>query len=203
MTTVLKSKNRGRFFLILLMLVFIGPIIASYGLYYFRNYVPEILSNGTLILPPLDLNKLPLYDTQNQKITLKKFGGDWVMLYVEPEKCNKLCIDTLYKMRQIRIRLGKDMDRVKRVILTYQGFRDNALNEYLKSLYKGTLHIQTPGSDLNNFLAKLPPHDRAIKTGHLYLVDPLGNVMMSYELSQKPKDIYSDMKRLLKASRIG
>lgn len=203
MTTAVKSKNRGRFFLILLILVFIGPIIASYGLYYFRSFVPETLSNGRLILPPLDLNKLPLSNANGKSFSLKEFGGDWVMLYVEPTKCNKACLDTLYKMRQIRIRLGKNMDRVKRAILTYRDFNDNALNEYLKAPYQGTLHLQTPKTDLAKFLVKLPSHEQAEKKGYLYLVDPLGNVMMSYNPSQKPKEIYSDMKRLLKASRIG
>ena len=42
-----------------------------------------------------------------------------------------------------------------------------------------------------------------MKTGYLYLVDPLGNVMMSYNPKQSPKDIYSDLTRLLKASKIG
>ncbi len=203
MTQAVKKSNRGRWFLILLALVFIGPIIASYGLYYYRSYIPETLSNGQLILPPLDFNKLPLYNMQGKPESLKIFQGDWVMVYVEPEKCDKTCLDTLYKMRQIRTRLGKNMGRVQRAILTFKGYKDNALNEYLKSPYQGTIHLQAPKVALDAFLAKLPSHHKALNSGYIYLVDPLGNMMMSYEPNQKPKGIYSDLTRLLKASRIG
>lgn len=199
----IKPKGKGRFYLILLVLVFIGPIVASYGLYYFRSFVPETLSNGHLIVPPLSLQTLPLQTPAGKSIKFTSFGGDWLMLYIEPEKCNKACLGTLYKMRQIRTRLGKHMTRVKRVILTFNGYKDAALNEYLKSPYQGTLHVQAPKQAIDKFLASLPSHDVAIKTGYLYLVDPLGNLMMSYKPTQKPKGIYSDLQRLLKASRIG
>lgn len=203
MTAKAKSNNKAWLYFTLLAVIFIGPIIVSYMLYNFRIFVPETFSHGHLILPPLTLDKLPLQNSQGAAITAQSLKGDWTMLYVEPEKCDKSCLDTLYKMRQVRIRLGKNQDRVQRVILTLQGRQDQALSEYLVSPYQGTIHIQTPATNLNNFLAKLPSHNTAMKTGYLYLVDPLGNVMMSYNPKQSPKDIYADLTRLLKASRIG
>lgn len=203
MTTTVKSTGKGRIYFILLALVFIGPIVASYLLYNFRAFVPETISNGHLILPPLSLEKLPLQNASGAPVVNSSLKKDWVLLYIEPKQCNKSCIDTLYKMRQIRIRLGKNSDRVQRVILTFTGLHDPVLKEYLASLYQGTLHWQTPEADLSKFLEKLPSHNIAIQSGYLYLVDPLGNVMMSYNPDQNPKDIYNDLTRLLKASQIG
>jgi hypothetical protein len=39
--------------------------------------------------------------------------------------------------------------------------------------------------------------------GQIYLVDPRGNLMMSYPLEGDPKDLHKDIGRLLRASRIG
>jgi hypothetical protein len=38
---------------------------------------------------------------------------------------------------------------------------------------------------------------------YLYLVDPIGNLMMRFERDGEPRRIHKDMTRLLKASRIG
>jgi len=40
-------------------------------------------------------------------------------------------------------------------------------------------------------------------SGRIYLIDPLGNLMMSYSPRSEPKGILSDMKKLLKLSHIG
>jgi len=37
----------------------------------------------------------------------------------------------------------------------------------------------------------------------VYLIDPLGNLMMSYAPDAKPKGMLEDMKRLLRLSQIG
>ncbi len=198
-----RSNRKAIFFLLFLVAIFVGPMIASYLIYNFHAFVPETMSNGHLILPPLSLQKLPLQNSKGELITTNTYQGDWIMLYVEPKQCEQTCLDTLYKMRQVRTRLGKDMDRVQRVILTLTGNQDKPLQEYLSSLYQGTIHLQTTAADLNKFINKLPSPNTAMSTGNLYLVDPLGNVMMSYNPSQNPKDIYSDLTRLLKASRIG
>ena len=42
-----------------------------------------------------------------------------------------------------------------------------------------------------------------IKSGYIYISDPLGNLMMSYPADINPKGILKDLKKLLRASRIG
>lgn len=203
MEITVKSNRKAWLYFTLLAVIFIGPIVVSYLVYNFRIFVPEPFSHGKLILPPLTLEKMSLQNSQGAAITAKLLKGEWTMLYIQPGKCNKACLDTLFKMRQVQIRLGKNQNHVQRVILTSQGIQDPALNEYLMTPYQGTIHIQTPAADLQSFLAKLPSHTVAMKTGYLYLVDPLGNVMMSYDPKQSPKDVYMDLTRLFIASGIG
>jgi hypothetical protein len=52
---------------------------------------------------------------------------------------------------------------------------------------------------LQPLLALLP----AVNADRIYLVDPLGNLMMFYESDSKPKGMLEDMKRLLRLSQIG
>jgi hypothetical protein len=45
--------------------------------------------------------------------------------------------------------------------------------------------------------------DDGIGEGRVYIVDPLGNLMMSYPSDAGPGDLYDDLRRLLRVSRIG
>jgi len=49
----------------------------------------------------------------------------------------------------------------------------------------------------------LPAEDGARAEDAIYLVDPLGNLMMRWPKDPDPKKISSDLKKLLKYSRIG
>jgi len=54
-------------------------------------------------------------------------------------------------------------------------------------------------------LAVFPTYDGAAPdaAGRSYLVDPLGNLMMSYPADAAPKGMLKDLKRLLRLSHIG
>jgi cytochrome oxidase Cu insertion factor (SCO1/SenC/PrrC family) len=199
-----KSKCKRSYFILgLFILIFIGPIIVALSLYSSRSYIPEAISYGHLIQPPIQLENLPLLNAENKPMATKDLYGHWLMLYISPRTCNKLCENNLYKMRQIRKATGKHQLRVERVILTLTNQNTPTLAKLLQSDYQGTIHIKAKKSALSQFLQHLPSKELALKQGTLYLVDPLGNVMMSYKPDQKPKGILADLKRLLKASQIG
>lgn len=215
-----KPGSKPGFYLALLAVIFIGPIIVAWAMHSAQSFVPESISNGHLIQSPLQLQNLTLNNSQGQQITLKDFDHDWVMLYINPNNaCDKSCEDMLYKMRQVHKSLGKNSMRIKRVVMTLwsqaqpqinkpqvenpQVEKADKLDQLIQNKYQGTMHVKVNNLELMKFLQPLPSHKLALKQGYLYLMDPLGNVMMSYPLSEKPRGIYSDLKRLLKASRIG
>ena len=53
-------------------------------------------------------------------------------------------------------------------------------------------------------VAKWLPVESGRKLGdHIYLIDPLGNLMMRYPYQPEPGRVYKDIAKLLKASAIG
>jgi hypothetical protein len=115
-------------------------------------------------------------------------------LMVDSGRCDDYCQRKLYTMRQVRLTQGKDMERIERAWLVDDGTPPSVstLDEY-----KGTQVLAMNPA----LLGKLP----AISSvrDHVYLVDPLGNVMMRYPRDADPNRIKKDLTRLLRASRIG
>jgi hypothetical protein len=98
-------------------------------------------------------------------------------------------------MRQVRRAQGKNMDRIERVWLIDD---EVPLDPALAQAFEGTYFVRASGSDVlrDPALAGDPP-------GHIYLIDPLGNLMMRFPRDADPSRILRDIVRLLKASQIG
>src|SRR5262249_1013953 len=132
----------------------------------------------------------------DQIVYASALHGKWWMVYIT-DQCDATCIKYLYYMRQIRQATGKNRDRVERALLM-------ATSEKLSPELHQLLTKDYPGTQV--FWAQ--PHDLqklrlAFKPGSLYLVDPLGNIMMYYSQNIAPKGILKDLEHLLKVSQIG
>jgi hypothetical protein len=71
--------------------------------------------------------------------------------------------------------------------------------------FKGQQIINNGLIDIDELLNKfhLNENDKPLEAHRLYIIDPLGNLMMSYEVDTNPREIYKDLKKLLRGSRIG
>jgi hypothetical protein len=124
---------------------------------------------------------------------LEALRGKWVLVSFDRAACDEYCERKLYFMRQARKALGKEMDRVERLWLVTDGA---ALRADLLAAIEGTRVIrQMPAS----FQASFPGNPQE----HIYVVDPLGNLMMSFPRDPDPSKLLKDLQRLLKYSRIG
>ena len=94
-------------------------------------------------------------------------------------------------MRQVRIAMGAEKNRVLRVIASVG--KHDEINAIINSAFEGTKHI----------IITQAINDNRIKPNHLFIVDPHGNLMMRYEKGNTDRDVYKDLKHLLKASKIG
>ncbi|HEX2605157.1 MAG TPA: cytochrome C oxidase subunit I, partial [Oxalicibacterium sp.] len=111
--------------------------------------------------------------------------------------CPETCQKKLYDVRQLRLTQGKDMDRIERVWL----ITDNApLDTMLMREYDGTRLLRAK-ADLVN--AWLPVESGTVASDHLFMIDPLGNLMMRFPKDADPNKIKKDITKLLKASSIG
>jgi hypothetical protein len=186
------ATKRGRRELIGLALVCIAPVAASYFLYYgwqpsrFKNYGDLIPLAPVAALAPVP-KAAPVDD-------LAALRGKWLLVMTDAGACEKSCRDKLWQLRQLRLTQGKEMDRIVRVWLV----DDAAAVRPLDADYEGTVVLpRSRFPELANMPAPASPRD------HLYVIDPIGNLMMRFPKDADLNRVKKDLIHLLKASQIG
>jgi len=191
------ARRRGRWKLLVVLLVCAAPIVASYFTYYVVK--PAERTNYGTILDPRQ-HPIPAMMTttlDGQPRTLNDLKGKWIMLRVGGGECSEECMRQLYAMRQWRIMQGKNMDRMERVWL----ITDNApIDTVVMREYDGTEMLRAPAATVAKWL---PVEPGATAGDHIYMIDPLGNLMMRFPNQPEPGKVYKDIVKLLKASAIG
>ncbi|MHB8477773.1 MAG: SCO family protein [Steroidobacteraceae bacterium] len=183
------QDRRRRRVLVGLALIFFAPLGLAFYLYYGHAawHPGGRVNAGTLIEPA---RPLPAANF---------LKGKWTLLLVNFGSCAQACRARLYDTRQVRLALNRDMQRVQRVLIAESGCCDAEF-----------LHDQHPDLDLIQGAAAAPtlallPQENAgaAPAPRVYLIDPLGNLMMFYGADAKPKGMLEDLKRLLRLSSIG
>jgi hypothetical protein len=192
-----KQQKNGRWKLFAVLAVCAAPLIASYLTYYVIK--PQGRTNyGALIDPRA--HPMPALGTttlDGQPAPLEALKGKWLMLQVSDAACPTPCQKKLFEMRQLRLAQGKDMDRIERVWL----ITDNKpLETMLMREYDGTRMLRVKPDSLKTWL---PTEPGTTAADHIYMIDPLGNLMMRFPKDGDPNRVKKDVAKLLKASRIG
>ena len=197
------SNKRNKIIIIIIVLVFITPSILSW---YIFNHTDFLETRGTsnygqIITPPVQLKNLSLIDPLDSK-RRDSLYGKWSMVYVA-KFCDEICMQNVYRMRQIHMGMGKHSLRVQKVLF----LTDHDIDD-LSSLFanfKGQQVINTNEIDVDILLEKfrLGNENDLLRSQRIYISDPLGNLMMSYPSDVNPKGILKDLKKLLRTSRIG
>ncbi|MDT0604117.1 hypothetical protein [Thalassotalea castellviae] len=180
--------NKSRRTLLITLAVFILPVVlAKLALeQHWFNY--GVTNHGQLAEQELTLTDLGVDPT-----ALKE---QWLILYRLPANCQQLCEKTLLSLNNTYTLLGKELPRVTPIVL------------YEKSLAERQLsHLRHAKWQQLSLPEQANEH---IESNQVVIVDPLGNVVMSYQgpkekagLVSFDKAILADMKKLLKYSRIG
>jgi len=193
--------RRQRRLLIGLALLFFAPLGLAFFLYYghWTWHPGGRVNAGELIEParPLPALALPLLGTGSTDPNFLR--GKWSFLYVLQGPCGEVCRKRLYDTRQVRLALDRDMNRVQRVFVA-DG--DCCEAQFLPQQHPDLIAVRA-GAAAEPLLALLPGHPSDASAPRLYLIDPLGNLMMSYSPDAKPKGMLEDLKRLLRLSSIG
>ena len=184
--------------LYLLLAVCVAPVLASYTAYYFLP--PAGRTNyGELVQPQRLLPALTLRRLDGSTVDARKLRGNWVMLQVDGGDCDANCEKKLWQMRQVRLTTGRDAERVQRAWMITD---DMPLATRLMREFDGTVFLRARPDELNTFLA-LPAVPEARLADHIWLIDPLGNLMLRWPKDADPNRMKKDLIRLLKASGIG
>jgi hypothetical protein len=194
-----RSKSRSRLIVIVLVVIFAAPMTVSWLLFRFTDVGRGSGGHGDLIQPPRPLPDMPLADPAG---AAGRLHGKWTLLYLAPAECTAPCADALQRMRQVRLALGTDADRVQRVLIL--AGREEPPSGQLAESWPGLYVLIGAGTrfvPIDTFSAAAG--EDPLSAGRLYLIDPLGMLMMSYPPQADPAGIIKDLKRLLRYSRIG
>ena len=199
-----KNENpvsRGRWKLLLILLVCAAPMIFSYLSYYVIK--PSGRTNYGAILDPREypvpsLNGRLLSAQSGEKTTeLNAYKGKWLMLTVDRGDCNPACRKKLYDIRQLRLAQGKEMERIERIWLISD---EQAVDTEVIRQHDGMQMLRVNAETLKRWL---PTETDTQVSDHIYMVDPLGNLMMRFPKDADPNKMKKDIAKLLKASAIG
>ncbi len=197
---------RKRAMLILLLAVFALPPLLSWFLFNYTDLGKGsgAGAHGTLVEPPRPVPDWPLVNPADYRDTGSRLHGKWTLVYLLNGKCAETCLENLHKMRQLRLAAGKNARRLQRAVLVVNNDRE-ALTQQQLADYPGQYVLYPESIDADSLLTlfRLTPEDRPFAGDRLYLVDPLGNLMMTYPATTPPGGIIKDLTRLLKYSRIG
>ena len=197
---------RKQALLIFLVAVFALPPLLSWFLFNYTDVgrEPGGGGHGALVAPPRPVPDWTLVNLTDHAAADRRLHGKWTLVYLLNGECLDACLGNLYKMRQLRLATGKYAQRVQRAVLVVNDDRHALTREQLSD-YPGQLVLYPEDIDIDNLqsLFKLTADDRPFIAQRLYLIDPLGNLMMSYAAATPPEGIIKDLMRLLKYSRIG
>ena len=188
--------------LALLLTLFALPTLASFAVFYW--FPPTKTGNyGELISPVINLPMLPLRVLDGTDASSgageKALRGKWLIVTRNSGTCGTSCEQKLFAMRQSRLIVGREMDRVVRVVLVDD---DTMPTDELIKRYQGTAWVS---ASLSSWPSKFPTPTNDTTNGQafFYAVDPLGNIFMRYGADADVKMIAKDLQRVLKASQIG
>ena len=218
------QKRRNLWPLWAVLAVTIAPVIASYITYYgikpdgrvnYGDFVePQVtltpLAVTPVVSPKAESAFLILQNEPKTRRDLNRLGdwsGRWLMVRVGPAVCNEACKQELWLMRQIRLTTGRERERVERLwILTDGAMPDPALLAEHEGLWVVRLSKEAKPTEtlIENWLSVAQQSvSRNAGASNIWVVDPLGNLMMRFPDNPDPNGMKKDMNRLLKASRIG
>lgn len=196
-----QSIKNSRKKLLIVFGLFFGPLIIALIWYYGFGAVflqRAATNHAPLVQPVVTLHPFTNLLLDQTKVDLTRLKGKWTVVHRLGSSCDDTCQRSLYNTRQSRLALGKDSNRVQRLLI---GSNVNLLESAgAEHVDLGLVLRVSGGLD-----TQLMPVVDSMMLGQddALLVDPLGNIMMIIPADLDPSDLIKDLKKLLKLSKIG
>jgi hypothetical protein len=194
-----KKMNKG---FITALLIFLTPIvvITVSTIWYYSGYGPEERVNyGLLLSDPIDIGELDL-ELDYQYLDVDSMERKWMLVHFINDTCLESCADLIYVTRQVNVLLARQQTRVKRYIAAPIALKPSLENFF--STYQDLNYIEIKDEsrimkafELNN----IDPFDQP----NMFVIDPIGNIILHYSGEVDGKKLLTDLKKLLGASKIG
>ncbi len=188
----LLSPRAGRLKLLGLFAIAGVPLVLAMVMYFGQILVPvERTNHGELILPALDAG--PLVGLDDSLST----SAPWTLLTWGEGACDAQCRESLYIIRQVNLALGRDASRVRHMLVVPEGAGGQTESLALED------YPQLQVRYVERSVLEAVFGERGHENYAIYVVDPLGNLMLRYQPGQRGNDVLEDMKKLLRISKIG
>lgn len=190
--------NNGKKSFVFLVSLFVAPILLGTLLFFNLDRLgieKGSVNYGELVHPALPLKisniKVAGEEAKQGEVISKK----WTMLYFIPDNCDSFCTERLALLKRVRLLTNEQMRRVRTTVISGKNGLLNIDMSRYTNMVVASLH-----GDTDSFFKQFP--DKGLHP--IYLIDPLGNLMMYYTQEKLDiKKMLKDINRLLKYSRIG
>ena len=195
------QKNKNHILILVIFGMSIIPFLIAWGLKENPQLLRGKTNNGQLVIPPLtterkDLTGFDVFSTEN----MSELAGHWLLVNVIPNNsCNESCIEAIHKTRQLRLMLNKELTRTRRIVMVLKDVAPETAGKWWED--DSTLLRVKVNEAVANKITEIRQGN--IPDGMLFLMDPLGNLMMQYEPGFDPYNVKSDLMHLLRISQIG
>ena len=187
-TAAIKGKSP----LLLLLTLFLLPLAIGGGLYAYGWHPSKPGNHGEILSPPRPLP--PLADASGKLLGKADFDGHWSLVVAGAGPCDAACKQWIVATRQVHVALYKQMGRVQRTWLSDQPMPDSAPLLAIQP----DLHTAVAGSE-----AARAAFDLSTSGHRVYVVDPMGQIILRYAPDADPRGILKDMERLLRFAWAG
>jgi hypothetical protein len=192
----------------LIILICLAPIVFALLAYYVPalGLRPEGHTNyGTLINPqrPMpDSATLPLKTLDGDPYELASLRGQWLLVSADASACPESCVRKLFILRNSHASQGKNVNRLERIWFVLD---DGKVPQQVLDAYVGTHMLRADPEKLAAFLAPdaTPEQREAALKAPMWIIDPLGNLMMGFPDNADPESVRGDIRKLIHNSRIG
>ena len=188
--------NSSQVKLIIIISIFILPFFISYNM--LDDYSPgkeySTTNYGELIDPMVNIKNTVIKSNSDDESLP---NGKWLLIYYINSPCDKDCMNNIYLMRQVNTALGKDMDRLNRLLVSNEVLTED-METNIVQLYPYIILIKNKPNNIHVLIKGITKNKNS-----LFLVDPLGNVILRYDDNFNGKKLLKDIKKLFKLSRVG
>ena len=172
-------KHKGLFFLLALLLIFVLPPVMARWLYqHAHEYHLKHTNVGYLLKQPI-----ATHDFFRPALT-----KHWHVVLANNNCCDSRCQTTLHNLQQIHTALGKSQSRVMINLMQPPLCKHTSTNSVARLAYSPRL------------MAKLKQQNNA---DTVLLIDPHGNLVLTYPTDTNGIPVLKDLKHLLRVSQIG
>ena len=183
------------------VLAFIAPVALAYVMFFFVD-VKSFINKGEILNPIVHISSFELKDSENVIIPQAELTYKWRIISFIGKDCDQQCEKRLFDTRQIHTSLGKDQHRLSRMFIHLQPAGAD-LTKLIAETHSKAIEVYGDAEIIIDVFGNNIRSDAGIMNNEVYIMDPMGNVMMRFTQDQPNKEFLHDLKKLLKASQIG